>query len=372
MSKEDTTDNGVSEEAKTAEDYAKEQGPLDRDQDFNDIVQNAKISRQLEAAGVDMKNPMEVNLAMEKLARGEDPNPNAGKPDPEEEAAALAAYEGGDPDLEGQDELGDKPEMVTVKINGVEKLERKSVVDAEGGIKAYQKLRAAEEKMQEAARKQKDIDERERRLAERELAISQQQGASLKEENTARPSHDAESIAEMAKELTAKMYSGNEEDAQAAIQTILERTQNSSTPLDSDTIVNQAAAMVQWQNELRQAQNNFKTEFKDIYGNPEYRKYADQATLRIKDEHPEWGPQEILKEAGEQARLKFRDQLRESGADPEKDKARAEEEARLAAKRATDNVNRADTRVQSKPEKKPLTPSQIVANMQQNRSHSPA
>ena len=68
MAQKDTTKKGVSDAGNNAEDYVR----IERDGDVNSIVENAKITRQLEAAGVDINNPMEVNLAMQKLEKGED------------------------------------------------------------------------------------------------------------------------------------------------------------------------------------------------------------------------------------------------------------------------------------------------------------
>lgn len=353
MANEDTTKNGVSDAKDSAADYTK----IERDNDVNDIVANAKKARELEASGVDMTNPMEVNLAMEKIEKGEDPNPNAGKKDPGE-------IEGGDQsNLEAHDNSDDQ-EMVMVKINGVEKRVLKSEVDAEGGVMAYQKVRSADEKMRQAAAATKQVKEREANVAKRELAFSQQEQANLNKENsTSQSSEDAGPVSAEAKALKDKMYSGDEDQAASAIQTILDVSKGTTQKVDTETLVNQTAAQVQWQNDLSSAKQMFSSEFKDINSNPEYRKYADQATLRIKAENPNWTPTQIIREAGEQSRLKFRDQIRETDAQAETDK-------RLDNKRATDNVRGNDAKVAKKPAKKALSPSEIVKGLQANRSHA--
>lgn len=354
--KKDTTKNGVSDgkNEKGASDYIKEQGNLDRQNDVNDIVANARKAREMEAAGVDMNNPMEVNLAKEKIDRGEDPNPNAGKLD----------EEGGDNNLDAHEELDkSEPEMVMVKINGVERKVPQADVDAEGGVIPYQKARSADEKMRQNADDKKQLDARETAIAQRELAIAGQEQANLKKENESdKPSTDAGQPSKEAIALKDKMYSGNEDEMTEAIDTILERSKP-STPVDTETIVNQTATKVQWQNDVNSAKQFFATEYNDIDSNPEYRGYADQATKRILAENPNWTPQQVVKEAGEQARLKFRDQLREN------EKA-DEDEERRNNKRTTDNVRGNDAAVQKKPEQKAKTQKQIIADMQKNRSHA--
>ena len=356
MANEDTTKKGVSDDNndKKASDFIEEQGNLDRQDDVNDIVANARKAREMEAAGVDMNNPMEVSLAKEKMAKGEDPNPNAEKLDEEES----------DPDLDADKDLDkSEPEMVMVKINGVERKAPQADIDAEGGVVAYQKARSADEKMRQNADDKKQLDARETRIAQRELAIASQEQAQLKKESEpGKPSKDAGQPSAEAIALKDKMYSGNEDEAAEAIDTILERSKP-STPVDTETIVNQTAAKVQWQNDVNSAKLHFATEYKDIDSNPEYRGYADQATKRIMAENPNWTPQQVVTEAGEQARLKFRDQLRENvKAD--------EDENRLNNKRTTDNVRGNDATVQKKPEQKAKTQKQIIADMQKNRSHA--
>jgi hypothetical protein len=354
MAKKDTTKKGVSDDKndKSASDYIKEQGDLDRTNDVNDIVANARTARELEAAGVDMNNPMEVRLAKEKLEKGEDPNPNAGKID--EEA-----------DLDANKELDkSEPEMVVAKINGVERRVPQADVDAAGGLVAYQKAHSADEKMRQNAAEKKTLDAREAEIAKRELAIASQEQAQLKKEDkTGKPSTDAGQPSAEAIALKDKMYSGNEDQAAEAIDTILERTKSSTPNIDTQAIVEQTAAQVQWQSDLKLAKQKFSTEFSDIDSNPEYRGYADQATVRIMAENPNWTPDQIITEAGEQARLKFRDQLREN--------AKADEdEERRNNKRTTDNVRGNDATVQKKPEQKPKTQAQIIADMKKNRSHA--
>ena len=354
----DTTKDGVSDgnNNKSASDYIEEQGNLDRTNDVNDIVANAKKAREMEAAGVDMNNPMEVNLAKEKMDKGEDPNPNAGKLD----------EEAGDTNLGAHEELDKpEPEMAMVKINGVERKVPQSDVDAAGGLVAYQKAHSADEKMRQNAADKKQLDARETAIAQRELAIASQEQAQLnKEKKTDQPSTDAGQPSAEAIALKDKMYSGNEDEAAEAIDTILERTNNSSTPnIDTQAIVDQTAKQVQWQGDVRSAKQLFATEYKDIDSNPEYRGYADQATKRIMTENPDWTPGQIITEAGEQARLKFRDQLRENvKAD--------EDENRRNNKRTTDNVRGNDATVQKKPEQKAKTQKQIIADMQKSRSHA--
>lgn len=345
----DTTETGVSDKVKNS--------MSDRDNTLNDIAENAKSARALEEAGVDMSNPMEVNLAKEKMARGEDPNPNAGL-DPETGEKIVE-----DPEEVPADESQD--EKITVKINGVEKTVLKSEVDAEGGVTAYQKSRSADERMRRNAEERRILDEREEKLRQKELDIAQQEEALSNNNNGDQLSKDAGEPSAEAKVLSEKMYSGDEKKTAEAIDTLLERSKASTPTVDTESIVDQAVAQVQWQNDLRSARQSFETEYSEISTNPEYRYYADQATKRIMQDNPDWTPAQILNEAGEQTKIRFRDELREN-------QDKADTEKRLERKRATDNVSGIDASPAKKPAQKPKTKSEIVADMQAGRSHAQA
>jgi len=338
----DTTQPGVSDDTN--------KGASDRDDMMSDIAKNAQKTRLMEEAGVDINNPMEVNLALKKMEEGLDPDPNAGKLDPEKK-----------PD--------DDPETIEVKVNGIKKLVLKSEVDAEGGVANYQKARSADERMRQNAEERRRLDADQQALEKRELAIAQQEEALLSDTNNKpEPSTDASVISDEAIAIKDKMYSGDEVKTQEAVQDILDAANNTATPeLNTQEIIDQTTAQVQWGMDLNQAKKDFEADYSDINSNQEYREYANNATKRIMAENPEWTPSQILVEAGEQSRLKFRDEI---DLTQRENVAQAEEDERLKNKRATDNVRSNDATMQKAPEKKGLTPSEIVKSLQQGRSHA--
>lgn len=344
MSKEDTTNNGVSADEDTISRLNAGKPPSDRELHLNDIAENAKKARQQEHEELDI--PGEIKKALEA-----------------------------DPDIVEDTELDepkdspktDEPEKVLVKVNGIEKLVLKSEVDAEGGVVAYQKVRAGDEKMRQAADALKRAEAREKAAAQKELAIAQREQALLGKPNSdSKPSTpDALSVEAKAKAIAAKLYSGDEAEAEAAIKELLgERAQGTTQPaIDPDSVVDRVTTQVQWELERKQAKADFKSKYAVIENNPEYRKYANEMTTHLMNEHPDWGPQQIIMEAGEIAMYKFREEIG-------KKTVEAEEENRLNKKRATDNVKSADAKVQPKPAPKAKTPAQIIADMQSARSHS--
>lgn len=337
----DTTVTGVSEGEIDQLNAGKPQSP--REAMLAEIAKNAKKARAMEEEGA-----IDVLGERNRIAAGDD-EPDAGKktddPPPE------------DPPV--------TEEKVLVKINGVERLAPKAEVDAEGGIVAYQKARSADEKFRQAAILSKQNEERERALAQRELAISQKEQALSKEgkDSVAKPSTpDAPRVSEDAKRIKDKMYSGDEEQTAEAIQAILDASKGNATQLDPQKVAAEASVLAAREVERQLAVNEFKTKYKAIEENPEYRKYAGQITLQLFKDHPDWGPRQIIMEAGEQAMLKYGDEIREKA-------AKTEDDERINRKRATDNVTGADAKVTPKPAPKPKTPSEIVAALQSGRSH---
>jgi len=348
MSK-DTTNNGVSDDNdQTSIDKLNASKPSsEREDSMSEIAANARKAREVEHSEMDITN--DIKNALE--GGGPDLEDDGGKPDPDEKPKPVKP---------------DTVEMVLVKINGSERRVPKVDVDEEGGIIAYQKSRSADEKMRQNAAEKKALEERERLIAERELAISTKEQASLSNENiNQKPSKDVSGVSAEARALKDKMYSGNEDVAAEAIQELLDAQRKGSTQVDTQTVINQVTAQVQRENDRLQAVRDFKSEYSEIDSNPEYRKYADQATLRIHADNPDWTPRQVIMEAGEQARLKFADQIREMN-------AADEDNDRLDRKRATDNVKGADAKVQSKPPQKAKTQSQIIEEMKAGRSHSNA
>jgi len=360
----DTTKTGVSDDnaGTTIEKLNAGKPKLERDEDISSIADNARKAREKEREEMDIPGDIKSKLESNELEDDEIniDGPDEKKPDDQKRDEDLAAKKPTEPATEAA-------ETVLVKVNGIEKRVLKADVDAEGGITAYQKARAADEKMRQAADIRRQNEERERILAERELAIAQQEQALLnKDENSSKqPSTDAASISERAQALTEKMYSGDEKIAAQAVQELMDLQKGNTHEYDPDAVSDQISERVHREIDRIQAVADFKSEHKEIDSNPEYRKYADQATIHIAKEHQDWTPRQVIMEAGEQARLKFADQLREND-------AADEDEARLNNKRATDNVRGADAKVSGKPKQKALTQSQIIEQIRSGRSHSDA
>lgn len=135
------------------------------------------------------------------------------------------------------DDKGVESEHVTVVVYGKEYSVPKADVERAGGVDAYQKQRAASVRMSEAAatqqraqrmlqeaeRRQRELEEREKQLTERSSRAGSEdpeppkQGAHDENRDTDRKTR--------VKTIVNRIFSGNEEEAAAAIEDILSQTE---------------------------------------------------------------------------------------------------------------------------------------------------
>jgi len=339
MAKKDTTSTGVSDENDVTDQDAadnsnladdKEKTLSGRDEMMNEIVARAKAVRESEEPG-DQETTTETDDALDDTDKTD-------KDDTE-----------GDEDLE------------TVKVDGETFHVSKKEVEEAGGISAYQKEKAASNRLREAAMAKQQLQQ-EREQFEREKAAYQAPAP----ESENKPSDDTDADEDQAQILADKLYSGDEDQAREAIKTILEGRNKIATQADNDKmtpeqIVAQATAQAEWNLERKLANDDFAAEYSDINAKPMLRKLANDETIRLRNEHPDWGPRKIIMQAGENVRESFKEQLSVGGDEMDKRRNR---------KRAMDNVSGATGKVAQKPEPKPKTKSEIVAGMNARRSHS--
>lgn len=229
--------------------------------------------------------------------------------------------EGADDEDDGTADY-DEPEMVTVKVNGKERQVEKSKVDAEGGVDVYQKRLAAEEILREAAENRKVVNneitrlrEREEAFAERERLFKEKESALSKLDAQTQQNHDLpdkngdqhQDLTDKARAVREAIFSGDEDGADKALLALLETAKTHSTGTDDDLstlsqrAAEEAVALMESKSDqanLRSAYQQFQKDYPDIDTSPRLRDMADRETQIIRDEHPDWGYSQIMKEAG--------------------------------------------------------------------------
>lgn len=346
VSEEKVTDNVTPEASAAAEDLdnvpALEVEPTlsQRDETINDIAAKARENRSKEEGYF--------------TDEGTDPdgaNSEAG-------AAEQAAPE--------------KEENPIIKVDGEEIPVTQAEIDEAGGVSALQKERAAANRLRQAAeataesnKREASLAERERKIAEREaqLASQTQTPAAQQDPNTQQPSDtDADADLEAtAKDLATKIYSGEEDQAEEAILSILQRKEANGQPttnIDTESL----KAEVKWGIEQDLGNEEFAEKYPRLNSNPTLLKLVNEETKKIVREHPEYGPRKIILDAAKAVTKQFEAELAGEKSD------NAADDERMNRKKSMDSVNGANTRMPGAEEKQPLSRSQIVAQMGQSRT----
>lgn len=253
----------------------------------------------------------------------------------------------------GVDETTVKVEdqLVELKVNGRQVWKSKQEVEDAGGIAAIQKRLAAEDIMAQAAREKQELAQQKAELERLKRAWDQEKTKVVE------PKKET-NVRDMARSIVERIFSGDEEEAENAIADILSAQQpQPAISLDPQTVAQEAARQARWGIDLETAQERFETDFADIAGNPDLRNMADQKTVEIMAQNPDWLPSKVIAEAGKQVR-EFVKSINPA-ADPLA--------ARDLEKKKLDLAPKTSARAPGKPETKPKTKEELFAEIQASR-----
>lgn len=203
--------------------------------------------------------------------------------------------------------------LVKVKINGKERLVLQETIDKHGGIRAYQSIVSANERFEQTAAAQKQL-EQDRQQIEREraeLRNAQQQVQEVLKQREIEKAQQTVGNANISKfdkvAFAKRMQEAVIADDLEELGNILEEVslagrQNSTPTPDVNQLVSAVTQQVERKTEQREAQRKFQETYSDILEDDELFTIADQRTLKLKAEHPDWGLEQILMEAGKQTK----------------------------------------------------------------------
>jgi hypothetical protein len=188
----------------------------------------------------------------------------------------------------------EKPAHITLKVNGAQKVvapgtilralgidEDRAPTDAE--VRIYQKDLAADEKMRRA----KEIEQQ--NLSRPAQPAPSQADA----QNTAPSEKDVhDDNADLARNVVAGLYSGNEDEAISAFRKALP----SADELVGRTV--QAIEAERAKREKIEAYNSFAEKFEDLATDEHLFALAASNAQKVADLHPDWGPAKVFIEAG--------------------------------------------------------------------------
>ena len=181
---------------------------------------------------------------------------------------------------------------------------------------SHQKDKASQKRFEDAAAYGRQIQAREEQLNAYVGQLKQQQAARQQPPPTkeaAEQGHDHESLV---KEYHDALYQDDAAKAAQLFKTLTDRGRSEPATQNVEEVVNQVLgrAMAQRQAEqerqhrwaynksLEDAIHEFQDGYPDIAGVPELRAIADNQTVILMEEHPEWTPSQIIKESAEYTR----------------------------------------------------------------------
>jgi|GEM_PF-3357677 len=281
-----------------------------------------------------------------------------------------------DPPKAGEDDLPkpaeDKlaPGEVTVTINGKEKIVSQSKIDAAGGIAAYQKTAAASELLNQASAEMRRVQEQSAQLQERERLYDRRQQEINQAVKPAAPSELSapDALRQIAKEYHEAVLDGDMDKAGELL--IQMQTARPATVINVEEIAANAVRQVtakmeseqhaktqlRFKAEVDEANADYRARFPDIANDEDLSSMANQRTIRLQTEHPDWSPSAIITRA---ARL-TREWI--TGV-----RAVSSSEHKLTQKRGQDNIRGGSARAVSRPVAPPQTKSDYVSMVRKQR-----
>ena len=219
------------------------------------------------------------------------------------DAAERKAREAVRISTKGEDPLGDyvvrvegKP-MFRTLVDGKEQF-----IPLDRARAQLQKHLAADIRLQQASERQKQLDAREQSLRNVEETFKNRQHPSAQA-----PAFDDD---KMASELVRSLVSEPEDKAAARMATVFKAIRQASAPvLDRNALVREAAEVAvktiadrDNSRALETGFTQFTKDYPDIASDSDLFNLADKKSETIALEHPNWGPAQIMNEAGRQTR----------------------------------------------------------------------
>lgn len=226
------------------------------------------------------------------------------KDDPWDETGSKAVGEQQDDQQSAQAEQSksspiyerDGEQYMRIKVNG----EEREVPLAQVQV-TMQKHTAADLRLQQASERLREVEARERHLQQQAQQIQQQQRLPVPGVDGA----DSEALMADARAIIDGLYEGDTDSATEKLAQLLAGRQ--APTLDPHMIQQQAEQAAlrtieqrEYMSDLTKGQEQFAAEFPAIVADDRLFTMADQATIRLSQENPNWSPTKVLMEAGKQ------------------------------------------------------------------------
>jgi two-component sensor histidine kinase len=181
---------------------------------------------------------------------------------------------------------------------------------------SHQKDKASQKRFEDAAAYGRQIQAREEQLNAYVGQLKQQQADQKQSPPVEEAAQEVQDDKDLVKEYHDALYKDDSAKATQLFKTLTDRGRREPATQNVEEVVNQVLgrAMAQRQAEqerkqrwaynksLEDAIHEFQEGYPDISGVPELRAIADNQTVILMEEHPEWTPSQVIKESAEYTR----------------------------------------------------------------------
>lgn len=265
----------------------------------------------------------------------------------------------------------DAPQTDEVKviINGKEKLVSQARIDAAGGIVAYQKQAAASELLNQASAEARRVKEYEAALLAKEQELAQREQEFMRQAQFQTPAlSDEDALLAASKEYHDALLDGDTDKASRLLLQI--NAARAGATVNKDEIASEAVRKARqelefernrkeqerFEIERQEANFDFEARFPDIADDPKLRALANQETIELQRQNPNWTPKEIIIAAAQSVRSWATERM----AIPSTDQ-------KLAAKRGATNIRGGSAVAAQRQAPPPQTKSNYVAELRKQR-----
>lgn len=279
-----------------------------------------------------------------------------------------------EPKTEPKTEPKAQNSAVEVVINGKKRQVDKNKVDKAGGIVQYQKVIAADEGLRELANERKRLKQEQEQLNMHRRQLQDMQARLQaapppqgvpQQRSKAGPSDDGQ-LLKQAETYRKNLYEGKDEEADSLFVEVIRNATATQAPqapqIDPSAIENRVLQKISqrdYSRSLQSAQNTFAEEYSDITSDPKLFQMADMETLRVREEHPSWAPDQIIREAGSRIR---------GWMDERTSPTKSRSEALTSRKRSLSSVSAGSTRAKEAPAPRHMTKSEYVQTLRNSRN----
>jgi len=299
--------------------------------------------------------------------------------------AMLEAEANEDEDDQGDpDPVESQPVMVDLKVDGEVIQRSQKEVDDAGGVANLQKKLSGEARLKKAAQERTELDLLKRRnnefaeelkLREENLKIRETQIQTREVAPPPEPAKPVEISDEDAQAMADGIFSGDEEKVKLAFKSAVSKviTQQPAPQIvpqpvvvDVDAAVQEGLKKERYAHSIEEGRIAFAEKYGHLKADKNLYDMTNTATIRLKEEHPDWTPKQVILEAAKEVDDWVNSMKGVSNDDPPADDTLTRR--RDTKRRTVRNVAAANTKSQAAPGYKPKTQQQIFDQYRRHRS----